>query len=115
MDKKTIFYICILLTGVFISTVSQVMLKKSALKNYSSKIKEYINPLVATAYVLFIGTTILSVLAYKRIPLSLGMVLESTSYIYITIFGVKIFKEKISKTKVMALLFIIAGVLLYSL
>ena len=96
MDKTTLLYSLVLLCGVFISAISQVMLKKSAMKNYDSPIKEYMNPLVIFAYVLFVGTTFLSIIAYRGIPLSMGPVLEATSYIYVTIFGVTIFKEKIN-------------------
>ena len=114
MDKTTLLYSLVLLCGVFISAISQVMLKKSAMKNYDSPIKEYMNPLVIFAYVLFVGTTFLSIIAYRGIPLSMGPVLEATSYIYVTIFGVTIFKEKINGKKTMALLLIVAGICVYS-
>ena len=115
MDKTVLLYSCILLFGVFVAAISQVMLKKAAQKNYESKIKEYLNPLVIIAYVIFVGTTFLSIIAYKGIPLSMGPVLEATSYIYVTIFGVTIFKEKIGKKKLVALGLIIAGIIVYSL
>lgn len=115
MDKTTLLFSCILLFGVFISAISQVMLKKAAQKTYSSPIKEYLNPLVIFAYVIFVGTTFLSIIAYKGIPLSLGPVLEATSYIYVTIFGVKIFGEKINRKKIMALGIIIVGIIIYAL
>ena len=115
IDKTVVLYSCILLSGVFISAISQVMLKKAAMKKYDSKIAEYLNPLVIFAYILFFGTTLLSILAYKGIPLSMGPILEATSYIYITIFGVKIFKEKMNPKKYIALCFIVSGIIVYSL
>ncbi len=108
-------YAALLLLGVFISSISQVMLKKSALKTYDSKIKEYLNPLVIVAYILFVGTTFLSIFAYRGIPLSMGPILEATSYIYVTIFGIVFFNEKMSKKKWIALVLIIAGIALYSI
>lgn len=114
-DGKTLLYACILLAGVFISAISQVMLKKAALKTYPSRIKEYLNPLVIFAYVLFVGTTFLSIFAYRVIPLSMGPVLEATSYIYVTVFGLTIFKEKLNVKKVLALVLIIGGIAVYSL
>lgn len=109
-------YFCagLLLTGVFISAVSQVMLKKASMKKYDSAIKEYLNPLVIFAYVLFVGTTFLSILAYRGIPLSLGPVLEATSYIYVTFFGVVVFKEKLTKRKVLALGCVLCGIVIYA-
>lgn len=106
--------IIILLLSVFIASVSQVMLKKAAMKKYDSWIKEYLNPLVIIAYGLFFATTLLEVYVYKGIPLSLGPVLEATGYFYVTIFGITIFKEKFNSKKLIALVFIIVGILIYS-
>lgn len=114
VSKTEIYYSLFLLVGVFASSLSQVMLKKAALKKYDSKIKEYLNPLVIIAYVIFVGTTFLSIIAYRGIPISMGPVLEATSYIYVTIWGVTIFKEKISFKKVLAIGIIIFGIIVYS-
>ncbi len=108
-------YAGMLLLGVFLSAVSQVMLKKAAVRKYSSRLKEYLNPLVIVAYLIFFGTTFLSIYAYKGIPLSMGPVLEATSYIYVTIFGAIFFQEKLNRQKVLALLLIVGGILVYSL
>ena len=115
MNKTVLLYSCVLLLGVFISAISQVMLKKAAMKKHDSVIKEYLNALVIFAYVLFVGTTFLSILAYKGIPLSMGPILEATSYIYVTIFGVVIFKEKMNLKKVVALGLIIVGIVVYAI
>ena len=115
MNNITMVYSLVLLLGVFISSISQVMLKKAAVKQYKSFRKEYLNPLVIFAYILFVGTTLLSIVAYKGIPLSMGPVLEATSYLYITFFGVKIFHEDINRKKIIALGMIIVGILIYTL
>ena len=47
--------------------------------------------------------------------MSLGPVLEATSYLYVTVFGVTIFKEKLSRKKCIALAMILAGILIYAL
>jgi len=108
-------YAVVLLAGVFLSSVSQVVLKKAAMRTYKTKIQEYLNSLVIGAYMIFFGTTFLSIYAYKGIPLSMGPVLEATSYIYVTIFGVTIFKEKLNRQKTLALLLIVGGILVYSM
>ncbi|MDE6744891.1 MAG: EamA family transporter [Lachnospiraceae bacterium] len=115
MNREFLLYAGLLLFGVFLGAVSQVMLKKAALKEYSSKIKEYLNPLVILAYVIFVGTTLISVYAYRVVPLSLGSILEATSYIYVTIFGVVFFRETINIRKLSGLLLIIAGITIYAL
>ncbi|WP_029233399.1 multidrug ABC transporter [Butyrivibrio sp. VCB2006] len=108
-------YAVLLLLGVFIGAISQVLLKIAANRHYDSKIAEYNNPLVITAYVLFVFTTFMSILAYKGIPLSMGPVLEASSYFYVTVFGVVIFKEKVNVQKLLALAVIILGICVYSL
>ncbi|MCI1304760.1 MAG: EamA family transporter [Lachnospiraceae bacterium] len=110
MTKTVALYSLFILFGTFISAISQVMLKKAAMKTYPSKIREYLNPLVISAYLIFIVATLCSVIAYRGVPLSLGPVLEATSYIYVTIFGVKIFHEKVNRKKILALVLIIAGI-----
>ena len=112
--KYELIYALMLIISVFISAVSQVMLKKAAMKHYESMLKEYVNPLVIFAYILFIITTFLSIIAYKGIPLSMGPVLEATSYIYVTIFGLIFFSEKITAKKIIALALIVAGIVVYS-
>lgn len=115
MTHKTILYACVLLIGVLISAISQVMLKKAAQQQHDSWLNEYLNPLVIGAYILFFGTTFLSIIAYKGIPLSMGPILEATSYLYVTFFGVTIFQEKLNKRKILALLLIIGGIAVYAL
>lgn len=114
MTNTTLLYAGVLLLGVFISAISQVILKKAAMKKYDSPIREYLNPQVIFAYMLFVGTTLLSILAYRGIPLSLGPVLEATSYVYVTFFGVTIFKEKVTKQKLLALALILIGIVIYA-
>ena len=115
MSKEMMLYSGFILLGTFISSVSQVMLKKAALKQYDNKIQEYLNPLVITAYAIFFGATLLAILAYRVVPLSIGPILETTSYLYVTFFGVVIFKENINKKKILALGLIIVGICIYSL
>ena len=114
MGESLALYSAILLLGTFISSISQVILKKAAQKSYPSRIKEYLNFPVIFAYSLFVLTTLMCIFAYRVVPLSFGPVLESTSYVYVTIFGVLIFKEKINRKKILALGLILAGIFVYS-
>ncbi len=114
-DNAVFLYAGLLLLGTFISAVSQVLLKKAAQRQYASPLREYLNPLVIGAYALFLGTTLLGVLAYRGIPLSMGPVLEATSYFYVTFFGARFFGEKVTPKKLAALGLIVAGIVVYSL
>lgn len=110
-----ILYSGVLLLGTLVSAVSQVILKKAAQKTYDSKLAEYLNFPVVFAYTLFVATTLMCIIAYRVVPLSFGPVLESTSYLYVTVFGVVIFKEKITKKKIAALGLILSGIAVYAL
>lgn len=114
MDKQVLLYAVIMLIGVLISSIAQVLLKKASQKKYDSVIKEYLNAPVMIAYAVFFGATLLSVFAYRVVPLSMGAILEATGYLYITFFSVAIFKEKIDRKKLIALGMILIGIVVYS-
>lgn len=115
MKNELLLYSCLILFGTFISQFSQVALKKSALKPHKSFWAEYLNPAVIGSYCVFFLATLCSVFAYKVVPLSMGPILESTGYIYGTIFGVTVFKEKMTKRKILALGLILCGIAVYSI
>lgn len=108
-------YVLIALFGNFISSVSQVLLKKAAQKHYDNPIREYLNLPVILAYGIFFAASLLAIYAFKGIPLSMGPVLEASAYIFVTFFGVTVFKEKLNPRKIGALALIIAGICVYSL
>lgn len=113
--NNEILYIIIFITSVFISSVSQILLKKSANTIYKNKIREYVNYKVIFSYFLFILSTLITLYAYKVVPLSLGPILESTGYIFVTILGVIILDEKINKKKFIGMIIIMVGIVVYSL
>ena len=115
MHNSFLICVIVLLMSIFISSISQVILKKSTFKHYDSVIREYINLPVILAYSIFLIANMITVFAYSAVPLSLGIALETTSYLYITFFGVVIFKEKLTKQKVFSLALIILGILVYAL
>lgn len=115
MDEKTLLYAGIMLFGVFISSVSQAMLKKASMKEYPSRFREYANPLVIGAYAIFLVSTFCSICAYKVIPLSWGPIIGASGYFFVTAFGVLLFGEKMNRRKGMALGLIVVGILIFSL
>jgi multidrug transporter EmrE-like cation transporter len=115
MNNELLLYAIIMLTGVFVSSLAQVLLKKAAGENHESFIKEYLNVKVIVAYLIFFGATLISVYAYKVVPLTLGTILDATAYIYVTVFGVTIFGEKLNGIKIIALAMIISGIVIYAI
>src|SRR5674476_525676 len=108
------FYYALYLFSVLVASLSQVILKKSAMIHYKNPLREYLNPYVIAAYFFFFGSSLLTTLSYRGVPLTLGPVLESTGYIYIGILGVLILKEKLSRRKIIGNVLIVGGILIYA-
>ena len=90
-------YIILLVLAVVVSSVSQIILKKSASKTYNSIIKEYLNPYVIIGYGLMVLSTVLVVLGLKGVPYKNEPIIESLGYIFVMILSNRILKEKITK------------------
>lgn len=108
-------YVVFLFVSVFISAISQLLLKKSANREYKSFIHEYLNLLVISAYFLFFAAVLIDLLCLKYVPLSFIPVIETSSYIFIIILSRIFFKEKIYLKKAIGLLLILTGILIYVL
>lgn len=108
-------FILVFLVSVLISSISQIILKKSAARKYDSLIKEYLNVRVIGAYAMFFLSTLLTMYAYTGVPLTLGALLESAGYIYIPLLSFIFLKEKITPRMVVGSMFIIGGIIIYNL
>ena len=113
--NSLVLFMGIFVLGVFISSVAQILLKKSAEKEYPNKIREYLNVRVIVGYAIFFAATLCSVYAYKVVPLSYGPILESTGYIFVAVLSWLFIKEKISLQKGIGIMVIIVGIVIYSI
>lgn len=110
--KDSLLYGLFYLISVFLASVSQIVLKKSANTKYKRKIDQYVNRNVIIAYSIFFTCTLFTIFALKKIPLSLAPILESTGYIYVATLAAIFLKERITKKKFVGLLLIIIGVVI---
>ena len=108
-----ILYIAILIFSVFISAFSQVLLKKSALKTYNSFLREYINFYVIPAYGIYFLAVFFDLLALRKVPVSFVPVAEASSYVFVLLFGKIFFKESFSKRKIIAMILIMTGIVVF--
>ncbi len=104
-------YIIIFLSASLVSAFSQILLKIAARQQYKSWIYEYLNVRVIVAYAIFFLATLLTVYCYKVIPLSIGAMLESSGYVFVTLLGYLILKERVSKNKIIGMALVILGVI----
>lgn len=113
--NKVLIYSGIYILGVIISALAQILLKKSADVERENKLKEYLNFKTIFAYGIFFGATLCTVLAYKYVPLSMGPILGTTEYVFVALLSYWLLKEKISKKKLIGLITIVLGVLIFSI
>lgn len=73
------YFLIAILSGM-LSSFSQILLKKSALKQYDTFLKQYLNPLVIGGYGITALCMVLTILAYRGMPYKYGAVIESLTY-----------------------------------
>lgn len=113
--NNSIYFIALMVFAVFISSVSQIILKKSANKTYKNIFYEYFNAPVIISYTVFVLATLINVVCLRWVPLSYAPIIESTGYIFILMLGKIFLKEKISKQKLFGVGIIILGIIIFAL
>ena len=103
----------IFLISVLVSSFSQIILKISSEKKHKDILHEYVNPRVIGAYGMFVISTLLTMYAYKGVPLTLGTLLEAVGYIYIPVLSYIFLRERITINKIIGSSFIILGIAVY--
>lgn len=114
-EQLTMVFSCVFLGSVFISSVSQILLKKSADKTYDSRLKEYLNPLVITAYGMFFCSMLITMYCYRYVDVSAGPILESAGYVFVAVLGAVFLKERFTAKKIVGILVLLSGIALFSL
>lgn len=103
----------ILIVSVTIASFAQILLKKSAEKSYSSPLREYLNPYVICGYGLMFLSMFLTITAYSGLDYTNVPVIESLGYVVVMILSRFFFREKISKRKVLGMVMILTGIVIY--
>ena len=107
--------VLLLLLSVTAASAAQILLKKSALKQHGTWLAQYLNPYVIGGYALLFGSTILTLLALRTLPLSWSPAVESVSYPLVAVLGYFFLGEKLTRRKTAGFVLILAGIALYSL
>jgi len=108
-------YIAVWIVSVLISSIAQCMLKVEANKSHETRLKEYLNPMVISAYAIFFLSTFLTMYALKYVPLTYSPVIEPLSYIFVPVIGVLMLREKISKRRLAGMAVMLVGIVIFSM
>lgn len=106
-------YVFAMFLSVAVASVSQVLLKKSAMRNYSTMIKEYLNGYVITGYGMLFVSMLLTIYAYSGMEYKNGPVIESLGNVMVLIMSYFIFKERINIKKLVGVACIMTGITIF--
>lgn len=101
--------------SVVIASCSQILLKKGAMKQYDSFIREYLNPYVISGYGFMFGSVFLTMIVYRGMNFMNVPVLEAIGYVLVPVLSYFFFKECLTKKKIAGIACILAGIFVYYL
>lgn len=108
-------YILVIISAL-IAVVSQMMLKHSARKEYDTWLREYINVWVIGGYGLMVVSLIINLIAIHMGILAQEVsIIECINYLLIPLAAWMVFKEPITKRKMLAIGVIMVGVVVFFL
>ena len=114
MEWMNISYFLAFLS-VFVASISQILLKRSAEMEHKNIIFKFLNWRVIIGYGLMFGTTILNVFAYRGVELKVTPMIESTGIIWVTILATFLLGEKPSKKVLLYIAVTVIGIIVFSL
>lgn len=107
-------YYLLVVIGVFVASLSQMLLKRSSKAEHSSLIKEYININVLAGYFIMVVVLLCDIYAMNHgVKATQLSSLESLSYLFVPLLSYFIFGEKLSYQRLLAIFIIIAGVVVF--
>ncbi len=109
------WYYIIMIVGIMIASFSQLILKKSAGREYNSFLREYLNFYTIIGYGMMFISTICSLIAHKVVPVSMAPVWNSCSFIMVALVSRVFLKEIPSRKKMIGLCIMVIGIIVFSL
>lgn len=108
-------YIISAVLGVIIASFSQVLLKKGAMRPHVSFIRDYLNVPVVSGYAMMFLSVLAAMFAYRGLPMMTVPIIEALGFVLVPVLSFFFFKEKFTKSKLIGIVIIIAGVIIYNI
>ena len=107
-------YYLLVIVSVLAAAGAQMLLKQGAKKEYSSVLRQYLNPWVMGGYGIMGGALLLNIFCLSQgIQVKEISIIESLSYLFVPLFSWLFFKETITWRKAGAIAVIIVGVIVF--
>ena len=109
-------YYILVIFSVLSAAGAQMLLKKGADGTYHSWWRQYLNGYVIAGYAIMFACMTLNIFAMSRgVALKEVSIIESLSYLFVPLLSFLIFKEKLTKTRLLAIVIIITGIIIFFL
>ena len=109
-------FILLLFVNALLSAFSQVLLKKAALRNYNSVLKQYLNPNVIVGYGIYFIVIFINIFALKHLNMStIAAFSESLPLVFTLVFSKIVFNESINRFKIFGIAIIVLGIFVISI
>jgi drug/metabolite transporter (DMT)-like permease len=103
------------LMGVFLTAISQLLMKQGARKAAKGRWHLYLNRYTLTAYFTLAVVTLLSLYAYKEIPLKMGLALAPLALILVGLLSSWLLGERLTRMQILGAAVILIGVTIFNL
>ena len=111
MEKS--YYLLVILS-VLSAAGAQMLLKQGAKQQYSTFIRQYLNPWVIGGYGIMGASLLLNIFCLSHgVQVKEISIIESLSYLFVPVLSFIFFKEKITWGKAGAIVIIIIGVVVF--
>lgn len=107
------FHYLFLIASVLVASFSQILLKKGALQEYDSLLREYLNPWVISGYILMFGSVLLTIMGLRGLSYLNAPVVESLGYVLVPVLSALFFHEKITVRKSLGIGCIVIGMIIF--
>ena len=110
-----LYYVLIILS-VFVAACAQMLLKQGANKGYEGFWMQYLNPWVIGGYAIMACSLVLNIWCMsKGVQVKEVSTIEAMSYLFVPCLAFVLFKERVTWRKVIAIIIIVVGVILFFL
>ena len=107
-------YYLLVIVSVLTAAGSQMLLKQGAKKEYSSFLRQYLNPWVVGGYGIMGCTLLLNIFCLSHgVQVKEVSTIESLSYLFVPLLSWLFFKERITWRKAGAIVVIMMGIVVF--
>jgi drug/metabolite transporter (DMT)-like permease len=108
-------HVAVALLSVVLSSLAQILLKKSSGEVKKHWVFDYLNIKVSVAYGIIFVCMFMMIYAFRSIHYKYGVVIESLSYLIIMVFSRFLLKEEITIKRLIGNCIIVLGVLIFTI